>query len=120
MILSLIETKTNVTAKVIFCFAVLLIFAISSSNVYAGRFKKGEAKDVRSFFVKEPIFDSKVYVSESGVQHDHSVVLVHGVSDQASGDWKNVVDIIDDSFHVIAFDLPGFGRSEKKDMVYFP
>jgi len=95
-----------------------MIFAISSSNVYAGRFKKGEAKNVRSFFVKEPVFNGKVYVSESGTQNGHTVVLVHGVSEQASNDWKSVVDIVNDSFHVIAFDLPGFGRSEKKDVVY--
>lgn len=112
------ETKTNGTVKVIFFFAVLMIFAISSSNVYAGRFKKGEAKNVRSVFVKEPVFNGKVYVSESGMQNDHTVVLVHGVSEQASNDWKSVVDIVNDSFHVIAFDLPGFGRSEKKDIVY--
>ncbi len=110
--------KTRFTIKVIFFFVILVTFAISFSNVYAGRFKKNEAKNVRSFFVKEPVFNSKVYVSESGMQHDHSVVLVHGVSEQASADWQGVVDVVNDSFHVIALDLPGFGRSEKKDIVY--
>jgi len=112
------QLKTKITINVIFFFVILMTLAISFSNVYAGRFKKSEAKNVRSFFVKEPVFNSKVYVSESGEQNDHTVVLVHGVSEQASDDWKNVVDIVNDSFHVIALDLPGFGRSEKKDVAY--
>jgi len=72
----------------------------------------------RSFFVEEPIFHSKVYIFESGVRHKQTVVLVHGVSDNASRDWDNVVNTFDKSYHVVAFDLPGFGQSEKKDLVY--
>ncbi len=114
----MVQLKTNITIKVIFFIVILMTFAISSSNAYAGRFKKLEAKEFRSFSVKEPVFNSKVYVSESGMQNDHTVVLVHGVSEQASDDWKSVVGVVNDSFHVIVLDLPGFGRSEKKDMVY--
>jgi len=46
-----------------------MTFAVLISNVYAGRFKKREAKNVRTFFVKEPVFNGKVYVSESGVRN---------------------------------------------------
>jgi len=52
------------------------------------------------------------------MQNDHTVILVHGVSEQGSDDWKNVVDNVNDSFHVITFDLPGFGRSDKKNITY--
>lgn len=112
------QLKTNFPIKVLFFSVILITLALSFSTVYAGRFNKTIAKNGSSFFVNEPVFNSKVYVSESGEQNDHTVVLVHGVSEQASGDWKNVVDIVNDSFHVIALDLPGFGRSEKKDVAY--
>ena len=114
----MLQIKTKFTIKVILFFGILVTIAIAFSNAYAGRFKQSEAKNVRSFFVEEPVFNGRVYVSESGIYNDQTVVLVHGVSDQASKDWKGVVDIVNDSFHVITFDLPGFGRSDKKNIAY--
>jgi pimeloyl-ACP methyl ester carboxylesterase len=48
------------------------------------------------------------------------VVLVHGLGDLASGTWANLLPILVEHYHVIAFDLPGFGNSEKKNALYSP
>ena len=56
----MLPIKTRLTIKAILCLVILVTFAVSFSNVYAGRFKKSEAKNVRSYFVKEPVFNSKV------------------------------------------------------------
>ncbi|MBA4366641.1 MAG: hypothetical protein C0403_03265 [Desulfobacterium sp.] len=111
------HSTTSFPIKALFL-VTLFALTIQLSCSYADQIQKPEVNNHRVFFAKEPIFNSQIYVSESGMQHDRTVVLIHGVSEKASDDWKNVVDIVDDSFHVITFDLPGFGRSEKKDLIY--
>ena len=70
--------------------------------------------------IDEPIFKGKIFVSESGMQHQQTVVLVHGIGDNAARDWDALVPVLQQSFHVIRFDLPGFGRSSKQKTLYTP
>ena len=70
--------------------------------------------------IDEPIFNSKVYLYESGREFEISIALVHGVGDKASKVWSELIPILEKQYHVIAFDLPGFGRSEKKNALYSP
>lgn len=61
--------------------------------------------------VIEPVFNSPLFVLQAGKQHAETVMLVHGVGDNASKDWLNVIPELAKRYHVIAIDLPGFARS---------
>lgn len=53
----------------------------------------------------------QVWMGEAGSQHEHSVLLVHGLGHLAHRDWRKVIEPLAARFHVLAFDLPGFGAS---------
>lgn len=69
--------------------------------------------------IREPVFDSNTYVYEAGRQHSRSIVLVHGIGD-GPVDFTPHVEWLARSYHVIAFDLPGFGRADKANALYSP
>lgn len=71
-------------------------------------------------FVQEPVFNSRVYIIESGQQNPKSVILIHGLGDMGTDTWKTLLPQLALKYHVIAFDLPGFGLSEKKNALYSP
>ncbi len=53
-----------------------------------------------------------LWIGDSGASDQHTVLLVHGLGDNAHRDWRNVVPELVKEFRVIALDLPGFGASE--------
>lgn len=63
-------------------------------------------------FLQEPEFDSRMFVLEAGDPDDPAVLLVHGLGEVASDDWRGTIAALQDDYHVIAPDLPGFGRSD--------
>ena len=67
-----------------------------------------------------PSFGGRVFTIQAGMGHDESVILVHGLGRNASRDWFKVIPALEKRYHVIAFDLPGFGRSESPDADYTP
>lgn len=69
---------------------------------------------------REPVSGSRVYISQAGKEHPESVVLIHGLGDLASDTWQELIPRLARNYHVIAFDLPGFGRSEKANLLYSP
>lgn len=69
---------------------------------------------------KEPIFDSMVYIEEHGKQNELTLVLVHGTGELGATIWDSTIKELKESFHILTFDLPGFGRSEKKNALYSP
>jgi pimeloyl-ACP methyl ester carboxylesterase/rhodanese-related sulfurtransferase len=70
--------------------------------------------------VAEPVFQGQVYVYESGRQHEKTVVFIHGVGPEGMEDWTNLIPELVRQYHVVAFDLPGFGRSSKQNVIYSP
>ncbi|MBC7956985.1 MAG: alpha/beta hydrolase [Cytophagales bacterium] len=63
----------------------------------------------------------RVLVGEAGKQHARTVLLVHGLGNNAHRDWASVVPTLAEQFHVVALDLPGFGASPGSPQVYsFP
>jgi pimeloyl-ACP methyl ester carboxylesterase len=50
--------------------------------------------------------------------HPHFLML-HGLGDEADT-WRHVFHPFTNEFHTLALDLPGFGRSDKPDVVYSP
>jgi pimeloyl-ACP methyl ester carboxylesterase len=68
----------------------------------------------------EPIFQSQVYLYEAGINNPKSIVLVHGVGDRGARVWEYIIPKLAKRYHVVTFDLPGFGRSSKKNVLYSP
>ncbi len=60
-----------------------------------------------------------VAYTEAGDPDDQDLLLVHGLNAAAtSREFEPVVEALAEEFHVVAPDLPGFGRSERPPMVY--
>ncbi len=53
----------------------------------------------------------RVLVGEAGPVNARTVLLVHGLGDNAHRDWTEVVPALAMQFHVVTLDLPGFGGS---------
>ncbi len=68
----------------------------------------------------DPIFQGKAMVYEVGRGNKKSVVLVHGLSQDGAKSWYGLANALKNEYHVVAFDLPGFGYSEKGNKLYTP
>ncbi|HWR73543.1 MAG TPA: alpha/beta hydrolase [Nitrospirota bacterium] len=73
---------------------------------------------MREMRVDEPIFKGQAVIYEGGAGNPRSVVLVHGVGDNAARDWDRLIPELVRDYHVLTFDLPGFGRSSKGNEEY--
>jgi pimeloyl-ACP methyl ester carboxylesterase len=69
--------------------------------------------------IDEPIFEGKVCTVQSNRDAGIGVILIHGLGGSVD-DWKNVIPALARDFHVVAFDLPGFGKSDKGSQDYSP
>jgi pimeloyl-ACP methyl ester carboxylesterase len=58
-----------------------------------------------------------LFAFEAGVRDAPPLVLIHGLGDEADT-WRHVIAPLAERFHVVAPDLPGFGRSDKPDRAY--
>ncbi len=68
----------------------------------------------------EPIFSGSFFLRETGQENPDILLLVHGLGDEASDIWDPVFTKLADRFHIIAPDLPGFGRSTRANQLYSP
>jgi len=100
--------------KTIVLIAAFIVSSLLFSTVLSGR------SDSKESFVYEPVFNSQIYVYESGEQYAQSVVLVHGTGEEGAGIWKKLIPELEKKYHVVAFDLPGFARSGKESQMYSP
>jgi len=78
------------------------------------------ATDSHHYFIDNPIFGGQAYIVEAGRHHKELVVLVHGLGDRASDTWTKFIPRLAEHYHVLCFDLPGFGRSTKSNQLYSP
>ena len=76
--------------------------------------------ELKTESVPEPIFNSKVFIQQSGREHKDTLVFVHGLGDNGARDWDAIIAALANRFHIVTFDLPGFGRSERKNADYSP
>ena len=60
----------------------------------------------------------RVLIGQAGAQSAPTVLLVHGLGNNAHRDWASVVATLAGQFHVVAVDLPGFGASESSPQGY--
>jgi pimeloyl-ACP methyl ester carboxylesterase len=93
---------------------------ISGQGMAAGRILLRRHLTGSEMMVEEPVFHGKVYLCEAGVGRPTSVVLIHGVGDRGAKDWEFLVPFLSERYHVLAFDLPGFGRSSRQNELYSP
>ncbi|WP_445778887.1 alpha/beta fold hydrolase [Shewanella sp.] len=70
--------------------------------------------------VMVPSHDTPLFVLQAGLEHQDTVVLVHGLGDLASKDWLTVIPALAAQYHVVAIDLPGFGLSQGAVFTYSP
>ncbi len=78
------------------------------------------APGARESVVAEPVFEGTAYILEAGINHPVSIVLIHGLGDRGARDWDHLIPRLAEHYHVVAFDLPGFGRSSKQNSLYSP
>ncbi len=69
--------------------------------------------------IEDPIFDGKVCTVQANRDAKIGVILIHGLGGSVD-DWKNTIPALATDFHVLTFDLPGFGKSDKGSQVYSP
>jgi len=67
----------------------------------------------------EPVFNGKACVYEINTEAEETVVLVHGLNSHAAG-WYEQIKVLKDKYHVVSFDLPGFGKSSRQNKLYSP
>ena len=70
--------------------------------------------------IDEPVFNGRVVVYEAGRGKPRSILLVHGIGQEAARDYRDHIAWLERSFHVVAVDLPGFGASDKANVLYSP
>ncbi|MDA1118599.1 MAG: alpha/beta hydrolase, partial [Proteobacteria bacterium] len=70
--------------------------------------------------IAEPVFGREAVLYEAGLGRERSIVLVHGLGSNAAQDFAGVVQWMSRDFHVVTFDLPGFGASSKQNAAYTP
>lgn len=69
--------------------------------------------------ITEPVFEGKVCTLQANRDATVGVILIHGLGGSID-DWKDTIPALAKDFHVVAFDLPGFGKSDKGSQEYSP
>lgn len=59
-----------------------------------------------------------VFEAGNADPHAQTVVLVHGLGHWTQAAWGNLVPLLDPALRIVAFDLPGFGASDRPDVRY--
>ena len=74
----------------------------------------------QEYLLDEPIFNGHFLLRDAGSEHPDILLLVHGLGHDAADIWEPFVPELSARFHVIAPDLPGFGRSTRANKLYSP
>ncbi|WP_455211364.1 alpha/beta fold hydrolase [Kaarinaea lacus] len=79
-----------------------------------------QTTSAQSELVINPVFKGEAYVEQWGNKSNPSIILVHGLGHNGAKDWQHLAPVLSKKFRVIAFDLPGLGRSSKMNELYSP
>lgn len=66
-----------------------------------------------------PRINLNLFYLEAGAENKTTIVMIHGLGDEADT-WRHIFIPLSKSYHLIALDLPGFGRSDKPERDYTP
>lgn len=67
----------------------------------------------------EPIFKGVACIYEANKDAKETIVLVHGLNANAAS-WISQIAAFKESYHIVTFDLPGFGKSSRGNKLYSP
>lgn len=104
------DMPINYNSMRIYFFSILLFSLACTSNAYSAMHEE---------CIVEPIFKGRVCTLETNSKAKIGVLLIHGIAGSIS-DWKKTIPSLAKDFHVVAFDLPGFGKSDKGNQYYSP
>lgn len=99
----------------LFVVSVVLIYVLAFHATPA----RAEPGAVQEYYLQEPVFGGRVRIVEAGQEHEPLIVLVHGLNDSANA-WRALIPQLAQQFHVLSFDLPGFGQSTQANQLYSP
>ncbi|MES9833014.1 MAG: alpha/beta hydrolase [Candidatus Thiodiazotropha sp. DIVDIV] len=95
----------------------LVLLVISSLLVIS---PSHAAQQNKEWFERENVFGGQVYLRTAGNPDRPAVVMVHGLGDEASTCWEDILHRLKKDYFIFTFDLPGFGRSTKSNALYSP
>lgn len=82
------------------------------NNPYLGPMKAAPQLAAYAQTLRLQAPDVSIHYYDAGARGAHSVILIHGLQDEADT-WRHIVEPLAQTRRVIALDLPGFGRSDK-------
>ncbi len=74
----------------------------------------------RVWMQAEAVFGGQVLLKTAGDPTHPAVVLIHGLGDEASRSWDDLIERLKNDYFIFTLDLPGFGRSSKLNALYSP
>lgn len=101
-------------------FVSFLLITQAPNNGFAQDNASGAKQDPNASLVNEPVFNGKVWIYEAGDPARQTIVLVHGIGNEGATCFDCLMGELTNRYHVVTFDLPGFGRSEKGNKLYSP
>jgi pimeloyl-ACP methyl ester carboxylesterase len=99
--------------------AIRLLFSLAACMWLQPAWSSDAAAGAFEECIEEPIFEGKVCTLQANRNAEVGVILIHGLGGSTE-DWKNTIPALAENFHVVAFDLPGFGKSDKGSQDYSP
>jgi len=93
---------------------------VSMAGVHAADEPDPRVPGTEARRIDEPVFGGQMVVYEAGRGNAREILLVHGIGEEGARDYREHVAWLQKSFHVVAVDLPGFGASDKANVLYSP
>lgn len=100
----------------------LALFILVTPWVYAGAVvgnEKIKAAGFKEKCIQEPVFNGQACIFQANTRANKTVVVVHGLGGEAANWYHQLVEL-KKHYHVLTFDLPGFGSSSKGNQFYTP
>src|SRR5258706_13821407 len=98
----------------------LLVAALLFSTAAASAAQEARVRGTKARRIDEPVFGGQMVVYEAGRGNAREIMLVHGIGEEGARDFRDHIAWLQKSFHVVAVDLPGFGASDKANVLYSP
>ncbi|MBI5007945.1 MAG: alpha/beta hydrolase [Nitrosomonadales bacterium] len=109
----------NVAVRILVAFLLAYATALAAQEQAASAVPPEPIPGTYEECFHEPIFEGKVCTVQANRDARVGVILIHGLGG-STDDWKNTIPALAKDFHVLAFDLPGFGKSDKGSQEYSP
>ena len=97
-----------------------LVAALLATGAHAADEPDPRVPGTEARRIDEPVFGGQMVVYEAGRGNAREIMLVHGIGEEAARDFRDHIAWLQKSFHVVAVDLPGFGASDKANVLYSP